>query len=408
MKRATHIVALVVLTLLGLLGWLSPAQAGLKLYTGSLQFHAFGNTVIFTLSPPTTTGGDPLPTYTKSSFYAIPIGHFCNYQNLTHFVSMGSIHTGTRFISTAYPTPRSSQAMDCAATTKQHGAPITGSGTATTFTTPAAPSAPAIHLRGGAIYKSVSGSRGYDTPYVYWVTHAALGTGAGTLSPGGGPGWTYISWGGTGRVAGFAGVYPQPGGPQFGGTMRLLGQVRSTGFLYSPIDGGMFGASLDGGFEHAGASARGYDCWVAAGASPTPDACPSVATNQWTWTDGYRNRAYNTTGMPLTGTTMVYVDALPWTTGLAVVSGVRGAYPTIIVRSGYDNRTSMGSGTIQLVSPHLVNWIGLDCPFSDCIPRSETTASIAILRLQFIPEPSSWFVLIGGIGLLGVFFWRRR
>jgi hypothetical protein len=190
--------------------------------------------------------------------------------------------------------------------------------------------------------------------------------------------------------------------------MRLLGQVRSTGFLYSPIDGGMFGASLDGGFEHAGASARGYDCWVAAGTSPTPDACPSVATNQWTWTDGYRNRAYNTTGMPLTGTTMVYVDALPWTTGLVIVSGVRGAYPTIIARSGYDNRTSMGSGTVQLVSPHLVNWIGLDCPSAGCSPRSETTAGIAILRLQFVPEPSSWLLLACGLGFLGVLYQRRR
>ncbi len=146
-KRST---ALAGLTLLGWLVWLSPAQAGLRLYSGSLQFHAFGNTVIFTLSPPTTTGGDPLPTYTKSSFYAIPIGHFCNYQNLTHFVSMGSVLTGTRFISTAYPAPNGSQAMNCATTTKQQGAPITGSGTASTFTTTLAPSAPAIRLRGTA------------------------------------------------------------------------------------------------------------------------------------------------------------------------------------------------------------------------------------------------------------------
>ncbi len=396
------------LTLLGQLGWVSPAQAGLQLYSGSLQFHAFGNTVIFTVSPPTSTGGAPLPSFTRSSFYAIPIGHFCNYQNLTHFVSMGTVYTGTRFISTAYPAPRSTQAMNCATTTKQQGAPITGSGTATTFTTPVAPSTPAIRLRGGAVYDSVSGSRGYDVPYVYWVTHAALGTGPGTVFPGGGPGHTYISRGGTGRVSGFAGIYPRPGGPQFGGTMRLLGQVRSTGFLYSPIDGGMFGASLDGGFEHAGASARGYDCWVAAGTSPTPDACPSVATNQWTWTDGYRNRAYNTTGMPLTGTTMVYVDALPWTTGLAIVSGVRGAYPTIIARGGYDNRTPLGSGTVQLVSPHLVNWIGLDCPSPDCTPRSETTAGIAILRLQFVPEPAGWLMLVAEIGLLGLLYRRRQ
>jgi hypothetical protein len=189
--------------------------------------------------------------------------------------------------------------------------------------------------------------------------------------------------------------------------MRLLGQVRSTGFLYSPGNGGMFGASLDWGFEQAGASARGYDCWIAAGSSPTPNACPSVATNHWTWTDGYRNRAYTPGSLASTGTTMVYVDALPWTTGLVVVSGVRGAYPTIIVRSGYDNRTSMGSGTVQLVSPHLVNWIGLDCPSAGCSPRSETTAGIAILRLQFVPEPSIWLMLISGVGLLGVLYRRH-
>jgi hypothetical protein len=190
--------------------------------------------------------------------------------------------------------------------------------------------------------------------------------------------------------------------------MRLLGQVHSTGFLYSPSNGGAFGHSVDWKFEQAGASARGYDCWVAAGSSPTPNACPSVATNYWTWTDGYRNRAYTPGSLASTGTTMVYVDALPWTTGLVVVSGVRGAYPTIIVRSGYDNRTPMGSGTVQLVSPHLVNWIGLTCPFSGCTPRSETTAGIAILRLQFVPEPSGWLMLVTGIGMLSVIYHRRR
>jgi hypothetical protein len=345
-------------------------------------------------------GGDPLPTYTRSSFYAIPIGHFCNYQNPTRFVSMGTIYTGTRFISTAYPSPRSTLAMNCSPTTKQQGAPITGSGTASTFTTSVVPSAPAIHLAGGAVYDTVSGSLGYHTPYMYWVTYAALGTGTGTLSPGGGPGRTYISRGGTGRVSGFAGIYPRPGGHQFGGSARLLGALHAAQFFYDPSYGGRFGASVRGLFEQAGASARGYDCWVAAGPSPTPNACPSVATNNWTWTDGYRNKAYTTGGLPLTGTTRVYVDAFPWTTGLVVVSGVRGAYPTVIVRSGYDNRTPMGSGAIQLVTPHLVNWIQPDCPFSGCSLRSETTASIAILRLQFVPEPHAVLLLAVGAGVL--------
>ena len=237
---------------------------------------------------------------------------------------------------------------------------------------------------------------------MYWVTQASLGTGPGTFFAGGGPGRTYVSRGGTGRVSGFAGIYPRPGGPQFGGTMRLLGALHAAQFFYDPSYGGRFGASIRGLFEQAGASARGYDCWVAAGPSPTPNACPSVATNHWTWTNGYRNKAYTTGGLPLTGTTRVYVDAFPWTTGLVVVSGARGAYPTIIARNGYDNRTPMGSGAIQLVTPHLVNWIEPDCPSPGCSLRSETTASIAILRLQFVPEPRAMLLFAVGAGVLVV------
>jgi hypothetical protein len=402
-KRTRRRAALASLALLGLLGWVSPAQAGLKLYSGSLQFHAFGNTVIFTFSPP-TTGGEPLPTYTMSSFYAIPLGYFCNHQNPTHFVSMGSVLTGSRFISTAYPAPHSTQAMDCSATTKKRGAPIVGSGTASTFSTPLAPSAPAIRLPGGAIYGSASGSKGYRAPYVYWLTGAALGTGSGTLHPNGGPGRTYLSRG-AGRISGFAGIYPRAEGRQFGGTLRLLGQVRSTLFFYSPSQGGAFGSSIGWGAEQAGASARGYECWIGVGGSPASGACPSALTNRWTRTDGYRQRAYKTTGLPVTSTTMAYIDAFRWTTGLVVASGLRGAYPTLIARSGYDNRTPMGSGTIQLVTPHLVNWIQSDCPFPDCTLRSETTASIAILRLQFVPEPRAVLLLAAGVGVLAVLRW---
>jgi hypothetical protein len=68
----------------------------------------------------------------------------------------------------------------------------------------------------------------------------------------------------------------------------------------------------------------------------------------------------------------------------------------------------MGLGTIQLVSPHIANWIGLDCPTPGCSLRSETTAGIAILRLQFVPEPSSWLLLACGLGFLGVLYQRRR
>jgi hypothetical protein len=45
---------------------------------------------------------------------------------------------------------------------------------------------------------------------------------------------------------------------QFGGTDAPAGQVRSTGFLYSPINGGAFGNSVHWRFEQAGTSAPGY------------------------------------------------------------------------------------------------------------------------------------------------------
>ena len=318
---------------------------------------------------------------------------------------MGSVHTGTRFISTAYPAPRSTQAINCATTTKQQGAPITGSGTATTFTTPVAPSRPAIRLRGGAVYDSVSGSRGYDVPYVYWVTHAALGTGPGTVFPGGGPGRTYISRGGTGRVSGFAGIYPRPGGPQFGGTMRLLGQARATRLNSSTIRHQRRHASVPRSdwTLRAGRRERSRLRLLGLRRGPRPHPTlvrPSRPINGPGRTATATGRTTRR-GMPLTGTTMVYVDAFPWTTGLAVVSGIRGAYPDNHRKERLTTTAHRWvSGTIQLVSPHLVNWIGVTCPFSGCTPRSETTAGIAILRLQFVPEPSGWLLLAAGVGAL--------
>jgi hypothetical protein len=95
-----------------------------------------------------------------------------------------------------------------------------------------------------------------------------------------------------------------------------------------------------------------------------------------------------------------YATAFPWTTGTVAVRahGDSSSYfPTSITRRGYDNRTAMGGGTIQLVTPMLMHWTG-----------GEHQGLIGILRLQFVPEPSSWLMLVAGIGLLGVFYRRRR
>jgi len=57
--------------------------------------------------------------------------------------------------------------------------------------------------------------------------------------------------------------------------------------------------------------------------------------------------------------------------------------------------TPSGRGTIQLVSPSLTQWI-------DASPASHWTAGIGILRIQFLPEPRAFAMLIVGIAALAV------
>ena len=73
-------------------------------------------------------------------------------------------------------------------------------------------------------------------------------------------------------------------------------------------------------------------------------------------------------------------------------------FPTKLVRSGYDNRTPDGAGTIQMVTPHLTHWATTGAHWGD----------IAVLRLQFAPEPESWLLLVAGAGALAVLRRVRR
>jgi len=103
------------------------------------------------------------------------------------------------------------------------------------------------------------------------------------------------------------------------------------------------------------------------------------------------------------------VQAWPWTTGkvrvLAYGDYANAAeslfyFPEILSRIGYDNRTSYGGGTVKLVTPHLTNWTSGSYSYS--------YAAIGVLRLEFIPEPSSGIALLAGAGLLGVLHWQRK
>jgi hypothetical protein len=85
------------------------------------------------------------------------------------------------------------------------------------------------------------------------------------------------------------------------------------------------------------------------------------------------------------------------------ITATAGPFPTLFRRTGYDHRTSMGLGTIQLVAPQLVRW---EFPDREA-PWDRHTGAIGILQIKFVPEPSGWGVLIAEIAILA-FLSRRR
>ena len=93
----------------------------------------------------------------------------------------------------------------------------------------------------------------------------------------------------------------------------------------------------------------------------------------------------------------------PWTSGTVSITATAGPFPTLFRRSGYDNRTAKGLGTIQLVAPQLVRW---EFPDRDA-PWDRHTGAIGILRIKFVPEPSGWGMLAAGVILLLVLHKRH-
>jgi hypothetical protein len=85
------------------------------------------------------------------------------------------------------------------------------------------------------------------------------------------------------------------------------------------------------------------------------------------------------------------------------ITATDGPFPTLFRRTGFDNRTSMGQGTVQLVAPQLVR-----SEFPDRVaPWDHHTGAIGILRIKFVPEPSGWVMLVAGVTFLLVVAKRR-
>ena len=109
----------------------------------------------------------------------------------------------------------------------------------------------------------------------------------------------------------------------------------------------------------------------------------------------------------ISGTSTVKVRFDTWTTGSVVEAGVvTQSLPAKgvivfgnVVGKGSDNRTSMGMGTVQLVSPiRTVGFLG--------VPGDR--AAIAKLSLTFAPEPGRGALLLAGCAALALLGASRR
>jgi hypothetical protein len=212
-------------------------------------------------------------------------------------------------------------------------------------------------------------------PYVYSYTYATLRNDAGVFGPSKGPGsFNLVYSQGTQPIAS---INVRQGGAKFGGTMKMLGALKTNTCYYRNGDCSI--GKFNWRYEAVGAPAYTYG---------------DVVTHGYLAT--YRVYLYPRTLVRST----LDVEGLrfPWTTGSVTVTATgRGPHKTVHYAHGYDNRnttTPSGLGTIQLVSPVLTRWLQPAINYE--------TAGISILRIKFVPEPQTWVMLVAGVLFLGL------
>ena len=268
--------------------------------------------------------------------------------------------------------------MTCGTATLQKGAPLIGLGTVYLN---GQLSPPGFALPLSALNATVTGSLPQYSPYNYVSTFASNAHNEnGFFGPGFGPGKRTVTFEGSGGPG--ARVSISPGANQFGGTMRVLGAL---------------GAKRAHPYKNKSHVGTGLSSFGVLGDECTISCYVTGAQSN------FQHHRYQT-AMGKSTTAYITTLGLPWTTGTVSITATAGPFPTLFRRTGYDNRTSNGLGTIQLVAPQLVRW---DFPNRDA-PWDRHTGSIGILRIEFAPEPSGWMMFTVGVGFLVVVARRRR
>ena len=369
------------------LGFAMTAQAGPRLYEGTLIIHAFANDTTDGTTTPFTTNevvAHPLdaqchqaPFHAKETFTFIT--YYGNAQRTETVPSYGGQiayhHTNSE------TTP-----AGCGAATLAMGNPMTGKGTIHTTGSNSTPR-PYTNPRGFTVVASefygtgIGGSFAYVFPYIFTKVYTNLRNERGVFCENCGPGryssspsFTFNTGGGE------ASIRVTPGIHKFGGTMRLLGTLYSIGGFASVYD--TYVAKYTWLFDYFGAAG-------AANGSSVFAVAFGQDYNYYWGRNGFAS-----------DTTTVQAKGLSWTTGIASVTGIGGPFTTVEVRAGFDNRTSHGRGDIQMVSPMLTRWI-----FAS---NSYYTAGIGIMRIRVAPEPHEWMLLGAGISMLGLLYRANR
>ncbi len=170
---------------------------------------------------------------------------------------------------------------------------------------------------------------------------------------------------------------------RFGGTLALLGNHRTRwGGVFSPSSHYCWDFSIG----------PGTDCSIwKQPLSPIGGAFGGVASDRASIWPNHSPTFFDAT-----------VWGFPWSTGTVTARAPFGS----LVFKGTDQRTPAGAGNIQLVTPFVIRYTEdrLASP-----PVTGYQAGVAIVDLQFVPEPWALLMLASGlVALAGLFTHSRR